>query len=92
MSWAASSGRTSRLLTWCSGRSGFVLRTRKARRETGGIDLQHELVEQRAALTGKMLQGLDERGLGEVLPYHDVESAAQMLTAQSKAKPSGVHA
>ena len=29
---------------------------RETRRETGGIEVQHELVEQRAALTGKMFQ------------------------------------
>jgi hypothetical protein len=52
----------------------------KACREAGGIEVQHEFVELRAYSTGEMFQLFDERCLGEVLPYDDVESAAEVFS------------
>jgi hypothetical protein len=44
--------------------------------ERGGIKVQHELAEPCAVAFGQLLQVLDERCFGEVLPDDEVESSA----------------
>lgn len=90
MSRAASSGPTSRLLIRCSGRSGCVTRTARRAAKARGIEVQDEFVELGAYFTGKAFHVLDERCLGEVLPYDDVQSAAEVFSGQGEAQPSGV--